>query len=352
MIVATSAAWSQAPDLSRMDIVQRSVPDGPVAIVRGTPIDRDAFLAYYENELVTLAEMTQQREFPDSERVKVGIGCLAKMVQRELLYQEANRRKIKVSDEVVRRAYEHDLATLKERFQRKDGQPITDADIVKITGQSLEAIRASVRRSLLIDAVSDQIAEEQKVKVTDKEIEQFRAEHPELFERPASVRLRQIFMRPKPNPKTATPEQWAAARADIEKALARVRAGENFEAVARAVSQSPDAPNGGDMGELPVENLPPFYGEAIRGMKPGDISGVIQSEYGLHVVQFIESKGGAQVSLEEAKPRIKSVLEHSKAELAVATWCQPVVNDPTQVKIFLHLERTLASLPKSETSMK
>lgn len=347
-ISACMAAHGQAPDLASMDIVQRSVPDGPVAIVRGTPIERDAYLAFYENELITLAQMTQRTEFADSDRVKIALGCLAKMVQREILYQEAVKRKLKVSDQDIQEAYEHDLAVLRQRFERKDGQPITDGDIVKITGQSLDEIREAVRRSLLIDAAFDQIAREQNVNVTDKEIEQFRSEHPELFQRPDSVRLRQIFIRPKPNPQNATPEQWAAARADIEKALARVRAGENFEAVARAVSQAPDAQKGGDMGEVPAERLPPFYADAIKGMKPGDISGVIQSEYGLHVVQFIESKGGAQVSLEEARPRIESALEQSKAELAVASWCQPIMNDPAQVKVFLHLERTLAALPADE----
>ncbi len=349
---ASAAAFGQAPDLASMDIVQRSVPDGPVAIVRGTPIERDAYLAYYENELITLAQMTERTEFADSDRVKIALGCLAKMVQREILYQEAVKRKLTVPDQKVQEAYEHDLSVLRQRFERKDGQPMTDDDIVRITGQPLDQIRDAVRRSLLIDAVFDQIAKEQNITVTDKEIEEFRSEHPELFQRPDSVHLRQIFIRPKPNPQNATPEQWAAARAEIEKALARVRAGENFEAVARAVSQAPDAQRGGDMGDVPAEKLPSFYAEAVKGMKPGGISGVIQSEYGLHVVQFIESKGGTQVSLEEARPRIETALGQTKAELAVASWCQPIMSDPAQVKVFLHLEQTLATLPESEEDKK
>ena len=341
-------ATAQAPDLSKMDIVQRSVPDGPVAIVRDAAIERDAYLGFYENELVSIAEMTGTEDFKDSDRVKVGLRCLAKMVQREILYQEGLKRGVKTSDDEIQKAYEHDLAVLKGRFQRKDGQPVSDQDIEKITGQTLPQIRESVRRSLLIDKAFDLIAKEQGVSVSADEIKKFRSENPQLFQRPDTVHLRQIYMKPKPNPKAASEAQWKEVQGQMEKALARVRAGEKFEAVARAVSQSPDAAEGGDMGLLPVAQLPAFYQEAIKPLKEGEISGIIKSEFGLHIVQFLGSEGGREVSAEEAEPRIREVLERSKAETAVATWCEPIVNDQDQVRIFLHLEQTLAVISRGD----
>lgn len=339
---------AQAPDLAKMDIVQRSVPAGPVAIVRGEPIARDAYIGFYENELISIAEMTGTEEFKDSDRVKVGLRCLAKMIQREILYQEASRRGLKATDDEIQKAYDHDLGVLKGRFERKDGQPTTEQDIEKITGQTLAQIRESVRRSLLIDKAFDAIAKELGVSVTPDEIKKFRAENPQLFQRPDTVHLRQIYIKPKPNAKSATEAQWNEARAEIEKALARIRAGEKFEAVAKAMSQSPDAGQGGDMGHLPTAQLPPFYQDAIKGLKEGEISGVIKSEFGMHLVQYLGSEGGREVTAEEADPRIREVLQRSKAETSVATWCEPIVNDPAQVQIFLHLEQTLAALSRGE----
>lgn len=339
---------AQAPDLAKMDIVQRSVPDGPVAIVRSTAIERDAYLGFYENELISIAEITGTEQFQESDRIKVGLRCLAKMIQREILYQEASRRGLKAADDEIQKAYDHDIAVLKGRFERKDGQPTTDQDVERITGQTLAQIRESVRRSLLIDKAFDAIAKELGVSVTQDEVKKFRAENSQLFQRPDTVHLRQIYIKPKPNPKTATEAQWNEARAELEKALARVRAGEMFETVAKAMSQSPDADKGGDMGLVPAAQLPPFYQDAIKGLKEGEISAIVKSEFGLHIVQFLGSEGGREVSAEEAEPRIREVLQRSKAETSVATWCEPIVNDPAQVKIFLHLEQTLSALTRGE----
>ncbi len=53
--------YAQAPDLARMDIVERSVPDGPVALVLGTPISREEFLSRYRIELLEYAATTGRR---------------------------------------------------------------------------------------------------------------------------------------------------------------------------------------------------------------------------------------------------------------------------------------------------
>lgn len=346
LVLPAGRAAAQAPDLASMDVVQRSVPDGPVALVFKTPVSRDAFLAYYENELGSLSAAMRKTDFSDGDRVKVAIRCLARLIQRELLYQEAGKRGLKVTDAEVEKACQEDMDVMKQRFERKDGQAMTEDDVMKLTGRTPEEIRQEVQRSLLIDKAFDAIIKEQGVKVSAAEIDQFRKENPNLFQRPDTMHLRQVYCRPKASMKDASPEQKAEARAQAEKALARIRAGESFEAVAKSMSQAPDGKRGGDMGNLPAEQIPPFYRQAVQGMKPDEISGVIESEYGYHVIQFLGSEGGRAVTPEESEPEIREILERSKTELAIATWSEPVMNDPEKVQIFLHLEQTLAATPE------
>ncbi len=111
--------------------------------------------------------------------------------------------------------------------------------------------------------------------------------------------------------------------------------------MAQSVSEAPDRTKGGDLGMVPAVELPAFYREAAAKLKPGEISDVIQSEYGMHAIQLVAAEPGADIPLEEARDRIKELLTEAKKEEAVALYCEPIVNDPERVKIFLHLEQTL-----------
>jgi hypothetical protein len=132
-----------------------------------------------------------------------------------------------------------------------------------------------------------------------------------------------------------------------------VLAGEKFEAVAKDVSQSPDAQKGGDLGPMPAAQLPPFFVEACKTMKPGDISTVIRSPYGVHIIRLIEMTDSKNVPFEEAAPKIRMVIEKAKTEEAVDKFIEPTVNNHEKTKIGLQLDRTLASQePKGDAAKK
>jgi parvulin-like peptidyl-prolyl isomerase len=345
-ITLAAFAPAQAPDLSTLDIVERSLPDGPVALVDGSPVPRDEFLFLYQAQLGAVALQTRTRNLPDSARVKTALRCLADLVQREVLYQEGLRRGIKVSDADVRAEFDKRIKGLQDQARKHDAQVPSEAEILSRTGESREAAFSDIRRSMTIRRTREAIAKDKKIAVADADIKKFYQENPAFFERPSRVHLSQIFIQPKPNAQKADEAAWETAGKALEKALARIRVGESFEAVARSASEAPDRERGGDMGLLPVAQLPPFILAAVERMKPGDMSEPIRSELGWHLIKMIEKEASESVGLEEARPRIAEALMDSETDAAVYDFCQQILDNPERVRFFLQLERTLAAMPE------
>lgn len=92
-------------------------------------------------------------------------------------------------------------------------------------------------------------------------------------------------------PEQASPEQLGERRARAEKALAQIRGGADFRQVAASFSDAPDAVQGGAMGWRELARLPTIFAEVVRGLKNGEVSAVLRSPNGLHIVRVNERRG-------------------------------------------------------------
>ena len=333
LFVGTMAA--QAPDLTTLDIVERSVPDGPVAIVDGTAIEGKDFLREYRRHLHNVMNMVHDPELNDQFRVRAGLTILGDMIRSEILLKEAQQRKVSVSEADVQAEYNKKMEYFAKRLEKEINAVPTEEQVLEKAGQTRDEAMASIRNQLLVDKVSDIITEEKGSPVTTEDARTYYDKNPNLFQVPGGIHLSQLLAVPKPNPAKADKGAWEKAEEKITRARARILAGEQFAAVARDVSEAPDASKGGDMGMIPASGLPPFFVERASKMKPGDVSDVFRSEYGVHVIQLVETEPAEVVSFEDAQEKIKLVLKGVKTEEAVLQFCEPVVNDMSRTKIFI-----------------
>ena len=343
----STTVLAQAPDLSKLDLVERSVPDGPIATIDGRSIPRESFLYLYATEVGTLAALKKGEKISDSDRISTAIVCVTELVQREILVSEAEKRGIKISDTEIEEAYKKELNTLIERYA-KEGKKVTEAEVLKDGGRTREEALGEMRKALTIERVRADIVKDKAVTVSDAEIQAFYDENKSRFMKSGGVHLKQIFVRPKPDAQSANEQSWKEAQSRIEKAIARIQAGENFDAVAKAVSEAPNAKDGGDLGTAPVEELPPFYRDAVPSLKPGELSPIIKSEYGLHMIQLVSISDEQSANFDQVKDRIRKLLLQGKAEGVVDDFCRPIYDNVDRVKIFLSLERAIQSIPQSE----
>ncbi|MDD2885610.1 MAG: peptidylprolyl isomerase [Dechloromonas sp.] len=105
-------------------------------------------------------------------------------------------------------------------------------------------------------------------------------------------------------PESATPEQLQKLRARGEQALNRARAGENFAQLAAAFSDAPDALQGGEIGWRSLDRLPTLYAEAASHLKTGEVSDLLRSSAGYHLIKLVDRRGGsAPASVRQTKAR-------------------------------------------------
>lgn len=129
-----------------------------------------------------------------------------------------------------------------------------------------------------------------KVKVSELEIDQYLRDQQKLqaVAQPADLNLSQVLVA---LPEDASPTQVAAAQAKAQRVVERARAGEDFSALARELSDAPDAANGGQFGMRPADRYPTLFVEASRELPVGGMT-VVRSGAGVHVLKLVDRRGG------------------------------------------------------------
>ncbi|HOE66688.1 MAG TPA: peptidylprolyl isomerase [Candidatus Hydrogenedentes bacterium] len=334
LLVFAFVAAAQAPDLASMDIVMKSVPDGPVARVNGVSIDAREFRGLYRSEIERWAQMNQQKAVPDNVRIGMAIAALRSLIMQEILRQEAAKRKVSVSEEDLQKAYAAEMDSMKKALGQ-DGKPLTEAEVLQRAGTTKEEALADLRKGLMIHKVREALVKEANVTVSDKDIAGFFEANKDKFPQGGGVHLKQIFIKTVPARGDAGVANRNQARDKANTAAQRIRAGQSFESVAKDVSEGQGKESGGDIGTIPLRELPPFLGEAAAKLQPGQMSDVIESDYGFHLIKLVESFPGEAPTLEKMGPAIKRELLEEKSEEIVQRFCAPIIENEGAVQEFL-----------------
>ena len=159
--------------------------------------------------------------------------------------------------------------------------------------------------------VLDAAAVESKVSVTDAEVAQFYSANQKRFTTPEQRTASHILIT---KAQGAKPAEEAAAKAKAEAVLAEVRkTPADFAAIAKSQSQDPgSAPQGGDLGVIERGTMVKSVEDAVYGLKEGEVSGIVPSEFGYHIIKLTSLKPQTQRSLDEAKADIAAEVKKSK----------------------------------------
>lgn len=109
-------------------------------------------------------------------------------------------------------------------------------------------------------------------------------------------------------PEQAKPDQLARLQARAEEIIAQLRRGADFAQLAASYSDAPDGLSGGSMGWRPLERLPTLYAEAAAKLKPGEVSDVLRSPAGYHILKLLDRRGGAIKAQPVEQTRARHIL--------------------------------------------
>lgn len=346
ILAASSFAAAQAPDLSRMDFVLRSVPNGPVAIVNGVGIDSETFRDYYVGELVHWDKTNPDQEVTDQLRIGIALRVLRQLIQQEVLFQEADKLGLTISAAELDEHWKTEFAKIKQTLPPAERERLSDEQVLAQLGSTREEARNDLRRVLMIGKMRDRIIQEAGITVSDEELAKWYAENEQLTVRPETIHVKQLFFKVERNATLLNKDDSELdAKKKADRALLLIQSGQTFEKVAREMSDGQFKDQGGDWGPRPAGQLPPFVVEAARKLKPGEMSPVIKSQYGYHIVKLMEITEGGKIPLKQVAPEIRRRLTLEQGNEAVYRHCAKTMADEDAVRVYLDLESQLELRP-------
>jgi peptidyl-prolyl cis-trans isomerase C len=220
------------------------------------------------------------------------------LISRELLYQESRREGIEVDPSVV-----------EENFESYRGQfPDEESFIGSLTDvqHTPQSFRADLERGLAVQKfVDDGIGA--SVTVPEADSRKFYIDNPGYFAQPEQVHARHILVLVEEGADEAVRQE---ALKEIKEVRAAVAKGGDFQKLAQEHSDDPGSgAQGGDLGWFGRGQMVPPFEEAAFALQPGQVSGVVETDYGYHIIQVIERRAEGSVPFEEVRGSIDDYLK-------------------------------------------
>jgi len=243
---------------------------------------------------------------PKEMEPQIRAGAMKMIIFEELVYQEAQRRKMTVPATTMQRA--------EADFRQQFDTPYEYNALLQSEFQgSRQLLRQKIRRSLLIEAFLK--AEVQnKSAVSPAEIRTYYDKNPARFQYPESFAFQTISVIP---PANATPNQVKEGRKRAEDALRQAKATkteEEFGLLAEKISEDDYRVMMGEHKPLPRDQVAPSALKALLAMKPGEVSDLIQVEQVYTIVRLKEHIPAGKVKFEDVKAQLQNQLQKDKTE--------------------------------------
>ena len=283
---------------------------------------------------------------------------LDRMITERLELQEAERQKITVNDEMLNMAIDSIASRNKMKIDQLRKQ-------VESSGVSWKDYQEIIRREILMDRLRQRVVDS-TILITDAEVDAFLKEQkarqsggiaalgrpaaqpaqeqaappPQAATGPEILGLAQILVRV---PEGASKEQVDELRKRAQSILARIKKGESFPAVAGAMSDGPESNRGGDMGARPVDGWPELFTKAVAGLGQGQVSNIVQSGNGFHILLVTGRAGGAQQARQAQRPQAPQAPQPPQGGPVIAEPKGPMMVNQTKVRHILIKTSTVMS---------
>ena len=272
-----------------------NAPTRPVATVDGVKISISEFNERFTREMDVSMDKSPLTP-ADYDRLKEEV--LNALINEKIMLLRAGELSISVSDAELMKKIEE----IKESYLLDDGfERVLAAQRVNF-GIWKEELRKRMMLEILI--LSDVNT---NVTVKEKDARKYHRTHRGMYAPEKRVRVAQIVVR---------------EREKAEMILNRLKRGENFDKVAALESIGPEGAKGGDLGFVGPGVMPEEMDAVIFSQRPGEISSVIKSQYGYHIVKIIEIDKGTKKKWADVKERVLADFRKQKEEQAYVLWLE------------------------------
>ncbi len=275
----------------------QATPLPPVATVNGVAISQQDFDFEFQQ---TIGQMAQRGQMIGEENMPmVRQSVLSRMIEEELLFQDTQTQGIDIPDQRVA----DELARVKTRFP-SEAEFQTALTALKMSEGDL---KRKIHRGLAIQQLISTLVRD--VQVTDEEMQAFYENNPSLFQSPEQVQARHILIKVAPEAEESAKKEALQKIKDVQK---KIKAGEDFAALAQAHSEGPSSVKGGDLGFFRRGQMVKSFEEAAFALQKDEVSDVVETRFGYHLIQVTDRRPAGAIGFEEAKGRIAENIKKEK----------------------------------------
>jgi peptidyl-prolyl cis-trans isomerase SurA len=299
----------------------------PVAAFAFTPISSIAVVV--NDELITTWEIDQalqplvkeaekKKPLDDAGRKELRQNVIKSLIDKKLVDQKIKELNVKISDDELRQSID-DI--------RKQNNMTQEAFVAALASQGLtyDQYKSQLREQLeRLRLVSQEV--KSKIQVGDQEVRDYYEANKSLLAEDEMFRARHIFIK---IPKNASGKELDELTARVEKIWKEAQSGADFAELARKYSEDATAKDGGSLGTFKKGDMQGEFVMLLDRLKPGEISGIIRTSAGFHIVKLEERIPGRIKPYSEVKGEIEDRLYKKKSEERFSQWLANLRNEAT-----------------------
>lgn len=242
------------------------------------------------------------------------------LINQELMYEEGKKAGFEPKD-----------AEVKAEIDKVKASTPNYQQILRMQGLTEEKFAVLVKRFMTMRKVRDEVVQPLVKPVTEDDVKKYYEENKEKYVQKESVRASHILLKTSPD---STEQEKAEIRKKMESILQEARNGANFAELAKKYSQCPSAQQGGDLQYFTRGQMVQPFENAAFALKPGEISDIVETQFGYHIILLQDKKPGRQLSLDEVRDSIEEVLSEKALNDALEEWLKPI-REKASIKILL-----------------
>jgi parvulin-like peptidyl-prolyl isomerase len=286
------------------------IVDGIAAIVNDEIVTISEVRETMALELESMRQRYSERAL-QSQAKELYRRTLMNLVGLRLQLERARKLNLQVNDEDVT----YHIEALKKQNQISNEQL---EQMLQSRGLTLEIYREQVREGLLVAKVVNAEVRSRLI-VLDTELQEVYRQRQERYRVPGELTVSHILFLVSPQ---ASDQEVEQARQKAAEVLQKLRAGGNFAALARQYSDGPSADQAGLLGTFRAGELLPGFEEVAAKLQPGEISDVVRTRVGFHIIRVESRQDGGHQPFEAVREEIKTELLQTKTEQKYQEWLE------------------------------
>ena len=284
----------------------------------------NAIVAIVNDEIITLHDVNREAQSAISDAEKKGAlndaarnqirrTVLDRLIEKKLTEQKIKELNIRVSEEEISQAIDD--------VRKQNNIPSQEALVAALAGQGLsfDQYRAQLQEQIeKLKLVSIEVRA--KVQVGESEMHDYYAANLAKYTEEESYRARHIFFK---TGEKASPDEIQRSKATALAVLADAKGGKDFGELAKKFSEDPAArKDGGDLGSFKKGDMQPELEKTILSLKPGEVSELVTTPIGFHIIKLEARVAGTTKPFENVKSDIEEILYRKKSEERFSQWAK------------------------------